>query len=42
MKELFDIKRQENLGGLEENKADISTVLGDDQEALEKHQYRIQ
>lgn len=41
MKELFDIKRQENLGGLEE-KADISTVLdGNDQEALEKHQYRI-
>jgi hypothetical protein len=30
MKELFDIKRQQNLGGLEENKADVSVFLEND------------
>ena len=40
MKDLFDLKRQANLGGLEA-KAKPKTELEEQEEALEKHQYRI-
>jgi hypothetical protein len=42
MKELFDIKRQQNLGGLHENQLELSAIAENEQEALEKHQLRIQ